>query len=348
MLSRVLSYKSCYFAFVKIAVVILNWNGKTLLERYLPSVVNYSKEATIYVADNASTDDSVIFIEEHYPQVTIIKNKSNGGYAKGYNDALNELQEEIFVLLNSDVAVTPNWLESMITLFKTTTATVAAQPKIMDDKKRDFFEYAGAAGGYIDYYGYPFCRGRIFDTLEKDRAQYNDNTSIFWASGACLFVRRDAFRAIGGFDEDYFTHQEEIDLCWRLQANGGNIKYVSTSIIYHLGGATLTTANPRKTFYNFRNSLLMLVKNVSGNRVFFIVIARMILDGIAAIRFLTQMKPLHFFAVFKAHISFYSLLPKYINKRSKTPKLQQYASVKSIVWQYFVKGNRLFSKIVNK
>ena len=241
---------------MKVAVVILNWNGKKLLEQFLPSVVNYSNEATIYVADNASSDDSVSFISENFQTVKIIQNTVNGGYAKGYNDALANLSEDIYVLLNSDVEVTENWLIPILSEFEKDSKLVAAQPKILDFKNKAYFEYAGAAGGFIDKYGYPFCRGRIFNSVEKDEGQFTDIQEIFWATGACLFVRKTAFEKINGFDEDFFTHQEEIDLCWRLKSKGGIVKYVGTSSIYHVGGATLASANPKKTFYNFRNTPL--------------------------------------------------------------------------------------------
>ncbi|NND88581.1 MAG: glycosyltransferase family 2 protein, partial [Flavobacteriaceae bacterium] len=197
---------------MRIAVVILNWNGRELLERFLPSVVAHSQGANLYLADNASTDDSVSFTQTHFPELNIIQNKVNGGYAKGYNDALRHLDEDILVLLNSDVKVTPNWLEPIRERMSYDSSIFALQPKILDLKRPDYFEYAGAAGGYLDQLGYPYCRGRLFDTLEKDEGQYNDEKEIFWATGACLVVRRDAFNEAGGFDEDFFAHQEEIDL----------------------------------------------------------------------------------------------------------------------------------------
>jgi len=330
---------------MKIAVVILNWNGKKLLETYLPAVVSYSKEATIYVADNASTDDSVAYLIAEFPSVKIIQNSTNGGYAKGYNEALAHLEEELLVLLNSDVAVTKNWLVPVVEAFQKEKNLAAAQPKILDYKKKTHFEYAGATGGFIDALGYPYCRGRIFNTIEEDRGQYDDTAPIFWATGACLFIRNTDFKATGGFDESFFTHQEEVDLCWRLQGMGKIIKYIGGSTVYHLGGATLATQNPKKTFYNFRNSLLMLVKNVSGSRVLFILLLRMLLDGIAAFQLLLQAKPAHFFAVFKAHISFYVLLPSCIAKRKQIEKQKHYASQKSIVWQYFIRRKRLYTDL---
>jgi len=330
---------------VKVAVIILNWNGKQLLEKFLPSVLAHSSEATIYVADNASTDNSVAFISESFPSVKIILNKENGGYAQGYNKALKNLSQDIFVLLNSDVEVTANWLLPIIAEFRKDSSVVAAQPKILDHKKKDFFEYAGAAGGFIDRYGYPFCRGRIFDTIEKDLGQYNDTSQIFWASGACLFVRASSFWAIGGFDEDYFAHQEEIDLCWRLQNRGGKILFVGNSSVFHLGGATLASSNPRKTFLNFRNSLLNLLKNVSGSKVYGIIFIRLLLDGIAALQFLFHGKPRHFLAVVQAHFSFYGLLPKFLRKRTKIHSNNKYFYVKSIVFQYYFRGKKYFDQL---
>ena len=330
---------------MKVAVVILNWNGKDLLEKFLPSVVKFSKEATVYVADNASTDDSVSFISENFPSVKIIQNKVNGGYAKGYNDALKNLSETILVLLNSDVEVTENWLQPVISEFEKDSSVVAAQPKILDFKNKDYFEYAGAAGGFIDKYGYPYCRGRIFNTLEKDTGQYNDVKDIFWASGACLFLKAEAFWQAGGLDEDYFAHQEEIDLCWRLKSKGGKIVYVGNSKVYHVGGATLDSLNPKKTFYNFRNSLLNLLKNAGGANAFSAIFMRMVLDGAAAFQFLFQGKPEHSIAIVKAHFSFYSLVPKFIGKRKKNASDIKYFAIKSIVYQYFIRHNKFYDQL---
>ncbi len=330
---------------MKIAVVILNWNGKDLLEKFLPSVVQFSSEATVYIADNASADDSVGFVSEFFPDVKIIQNKVNGGYAKGYNDALKNLSEDIFVLLNSDVEVTENWLRPVISEFENDNSVVAAQPKILDYKNREYFEYAGAAGGFIDKYGYPFCRGRIFDTLEKDEGQYNDIVPIFWASGACLFVKSKAFWEAGGLDEDYFAHQEEIDLCWRLQAKGGKILYVGNSQVYHVGGATLAASNPQKTFYNFRNSLFNLLKNVRGYQVLVSIFVRLLLDGLAALQFVAQGKLKHFFSVVRAHFSFYGNLPKFLQKRKKNASKMKYFKIKSIVFQYVILKRKHFSKL---
>ncbi|WP_432410792.1 glycosyltransferase family 2 protein [Rasiella sp. SM2506] len=324
------------------AVVILNWNGKTLLEQFLPSVVRYSQDATVYVADNASTDDSIAYVSANFPTVQIIRNTENGGYAKGYNDALAQLSEDIFVLLNSDVEVTENWLKPILSEFKKDDQLVAAQPKILDYKDQSKFEYAGAAGGFIDKLGYPYCRGRIFSTLEEDNRQYNDVLPIFWATGACLFVTSHAFKQLKGFDEDFFAHQEEIDLCWRLQSLGGSIKYVGASTVYHVGGATLGAANPQKTFYNFRNTLLALVKNVQGSHVWWLIFQRLVWDGFAGLQFLLQGKFTHFFAVLRAHFSFYRLLPTFLQKRKKWASSFPYYNVSSIVWLYFFRSKKKY------
>ena len=327
---------------MNLAIVILNYNGKALLEQFLPSVLEYSQQATVYVADNASTDDSVAYIKKHFSKVHLIINTQNGGYAKGYNDALAHLKEDVFVLLNSDVEVTQGWLTRIIEAFKATSNLVAVQPKILDYKNKDYFEYAGAGGGYIDALGYPYCRGRIFNTLEKDTGQYNDTRQIFWASGACLALKKEAFVKAGGFDEDLFAHQEEIDLCWRMQQQGGIIHYIEGSTVYHLGGATLAVENPKKTFYNFRNSLLVMLKNNNHAAVWAILFTRMLLDALAAWQFLVSGKPSHFFAVFKAHLSFYSLAPKFIKKRNKHAKKIGYYQIKSIVWMYFIRKKTTF------
>ncbi|AIM61580.1 glycosyl transferase family 2 [Cellulophaga lytica] len=330
----------------KIAVVILNWNGVQLLERFLPLVIKHSNNHKIYVADNASTDTSIRYVKENFPGVKIIQNTSNGGYAKGYNDALPNVKEDLFCLLNSDVEVTPNWLTPIENYFNENKNTAIIQPKILDLKKKSHFEYAGAAGGFLDSFGYPFCRGRIFDTLEEDKGQYNDNLPIFWASGACLFIRKATFFNLGGFDEDYFAHQEEIDLCWRAQNKGLEIMYVGASTVYHLGGSTLNEMNPKKTFLNFRNSLYSIVKNIPIYKAFFIVMARLLLDGIAGLRFLSQMRFTHCLAIVKAHFSFYWNLPKTLKKKELNSRTKKYYLIKSVVWSYFVNGYKEFNNLV--
>lgn len=320
---------------MKLAIVILNWNGKKLLEQFLPSVIQHSKDADIYVADNASTDDSIAFIKSDYPTITVIQNKENGGYAKGYNDALKAVEADVFCLLNNDIEVTQNWLNPIINTFKEDINTAVIQPKLLDYNKKDCFEYAGAAGGFIDKYGYPYCRGRIFNTIEKDLGQYNDSTEIFWASGACLFIKSDVFKELNGFDELYFAHMEEIDLCWRAKNLGYIIKYVGSSEIYHVGGATLKNSNPKKTFLNFRNSLFTLTKNADGfilGKIF----VRLILDGIAAMKFLIEFKPKHTLAVLKAHFSYYYHLNQVLTQRKSIKNRIKYYSRTSIVFDYFV------------
>ncbi|WP_281233613.1 glycosyltransferase family 2 protein [Flavobacterium gelatinilyticum] len=330
----------------KIAVVILNWNGVKLLEQFLPSVLQYSEGASIYVADNASTDNSVEFVKQNFPTVKIVQNTGNYGFAKGYNEALKHIDAEIYALVNSDIEVTKNWLKPIIETFDTEKRTAVIQPKILDFKNKEYFEYAGGAGGFIDKYGFPYCRGRIFDTVEKDEGQYDNNCELFWASGACFFIRKEVFDYLEGFDEAFFAHQEEIDLCWRALNDGFIVKYNSQSVVYHVGGATLQQGNPKKTYLNFRNSLLMMVKNLPEKGLFFVVFFRMVLDGIAGIRFLAQGKVKHTFAILKAHFSFYSLSLKYYKKR-KEFQIQQYYTVKSVVYLYYIKKLRVFKEIFN-
>ncbi|WP_420573270.1 glycosyltransferase family 2 protein [Kordia sp.] len=327
---------------MKIAVVILNWNGKQLLEQFLPKVVSFSKDATVYVADNASADNSIAYVKANFPTVQIIQNVENGGYAKGYNDALPQVKEEIFCLLNSDIEVTENWLTPILSTFESSLETAIIQPKILDFKQKTHFEYAGAAGGFIDKFGYPFCRGRIFHTLEKDNGQYNDSKAIFWASGACLFIRKNVFQELQGFDEDFFAHQEEIDLCWRAFNKGYLAKYVSESVVYHVGGATLDSTNAKKTYLNFRNSLCMLAKNLPKGKLFPIIFSRLVLDGLAGVQFLLKFKFKHLFAILKAHFHFYARLPKMLSKRAENQE-KQYFQQKSIVLAYFLKGKKKYS-----
>lgn len=329
---------------MKTAIVILNWNGRTLLERFLPSVVAHSADlATIYLADNASTDDSIAYCRTHFPAVHIIQNTENGGYAKGYNDALKHITADLFVLLNSDVETPEGWLEPMLTLFKEQPTIGAAQPKILDYKNKSLLEYAGAAGGFVDALGYPYCRGRIFDSCEEDRGQYNDTIAVHWVSGACLFIRSSLFWEVNGLDEAYFAHQEEIDLCWRLRNKGVKIVACGQSKVYHLGSATLAVGHPNKTFYNFRNSLYTLVKN-AANFVFLRILGRLLLDGVAGIRFITQGKLLHFWAIIRAHISFYMHLPRLISNRKQLPKIPQ-KRLRSIVYAYYLKDKKRYTDL---
>lgn len=329
-----------------IAVVILNWNGKGLLEQFLPSVTKCSPEATVYVADNASTDDSHSFIKANYPAVKIIENSGNFGYAKGYNEALKEVEEDIYALVNSDIEVTENWLQPILSLFEKDSETAIIQPKILDYKNKSHFEYAGAAGGFIDKYGFPFCRGRIFDTIEEDKGQYNDTTQIFWASGACFFIRKDAFRTLNGFDEDFFAHQEEIDLCWRAFNGNHKVMFCGESVVYHVGGATLASGNPQKTFLNFRNSLWMMIKNLPSSKLLPVLFSRLVLDGIAGIRHMFRGEFGHLAAILRAHFYFYLKFFRFLNKR-KSKQYKNYYKIKSIVYLYFVQKGRIFDKKFN-
>lgn len=329
---------------MKIAVVILNWNGKKLLEQFLPSVIQHSSEAYIYLADNASTDNSVEFVKQVYPSIKIILNKENGGYAKGYNDALKDIEADIFCLLNSDIEVTKDWLKPIIKIFKNEPNTAIIQPKILDYKNKDTFEYAGAAGGFIDKYGYPYCRGRIFDSLEKDTKQYDDSKEIFWASGACLFIKSKVYKDLNGLDEIFFAHMEEIDMCWRAKNLGYSIKYIGQSTVYHVGGATLKTSNPKKTFLNFRNSLISITKNANGN-VLQIILTRLFLDGIAAVKFFFELKFKHSFAILKAHFSYYWHIRHALKKRKNIKTRVKYYQIQSIVFDYFIKKKTKFTSL---
>ncbi|WP_299536944.1 glycosyltransferase family 2 protein [Ulvibacterium sp.] len=331
---------------MKIAVVILNWNGEALLERYLPTVVEHSEIADVYLADNASTDDSVTLVRTNFPTVKIIQNTSNGGFSKGYNDALKKVDADIYCLLNSDVEVSESWLDAIIEEFKNLPEAAIIQPKILDLLRRDYFEYAGAAGGFIDQLGYPFCRGRIFQALEKDEGQYDRTTEIFWATGACMFIKSKVYWELGGFDEDYFAHQEEVDLCWRAKNKGHKVYYVGASKVYHLGGSTLSNMNPKKTYLNFRNSLFSITKNLPRRKAFLIIGVRLLLDGVAAVRFIFQFRFQHCLAILRAHLSFYRNFGRIYRKREKANFILKYYVTKSIVWSYFVHQIKKFNILV--
>ena len=336
---------------MRVAIVILNWNGEKFLENFLPSVIacnNYYSK--IILADNASTDNSVNFVKNNYPSIEIIQNESNGGFAKGYNDALKHVDAEYYILLNSDVEVTPGWIDSVIQLMHDDPTIAACQPKIKAYYNKKMFEYAGAAGGFIDKYGYPFCRGRILDRTELDEGQYNDVREIFWATGACLFIRAKCYHEVKGFDEDFFAHMEEIDLCWRLKNRGYKIMYCPTSTVFHVGGGTLNKVSPKKTYLNFRNNLILLCKNHPSEYLFPKIFIRLILDGIAALKFLFSGQPNHFFAVFRAHKSFYQTLPKTIKKRRRIVKtITNYAEtavyLNCIVVDFYIRGKRTFKEV---
>ena len=302
---------------INTAIIILNWNGIDLLKKFLPTLIAKSKNANIYSADNASTDNSIKFLEDNYTSIKILQNKTNCGFAGGYNHALSNLHEEFFILINSDIEVTDNWISPIIELLKKDEFISACQPKILDYNNKEKFEYAGASGGFIDFLGYPFCRGRIFNHIENDFNQYEDIKEVFWASGACLFIRSKHFNEVNGFDNDFFAHQEEIDLCWRLKNLGYKVMVNPESIVYHVGGGTLNSSSPFKTYLNFRNNLFMLFKNLHILSLFSVLFLRLFLDGIAALSLLTKKKGLtHLLAVLRAHFSFYLSLPSLIKKRS--------------------------------
>lgn len=334
-----------------VAVVILNYNGEKLLGKFLPSVINYSANATIYVADNASNDDSLSYLKENYPDIKLIELKENYGFAKGYNVALKQIDADYFILLNSDVEVTPNWIEPIISLMEGDLTVAAAQPKILSYNAKNEFEYAGACGGFIDKYGYPFCRGRIFNSLEKDMGQYNDAIEIFWATGACMFIKTSLFHTLKGFDDFYFAHMEEIDLCWRINNTGYKILVVPQSTVYHVGGGTLDKLSPRKTFLNFRNSLISLTKNNTKGFLFFKILTRLTLDGVAGIKFMVEGNALHSWAIVKAHFSFYFNLKNVLQQRRDIKKVKEYKPCnnriyqRSIVFDYYLSKKKRFSDL---
>lgn len=337
-----------------VAVVILNYNGLNFLKQFLPTVITYSQGTAIIVADNNSSDGSPEFVENTYPSVRVIRNGSNNGYTGGYNAALKQVSADYYVLLNSDVEVTPNWWQPVVAQMEADRSIAAAQPKLLDFKERQTFEYAGGSGGYLDYYGYPFCRGRVFETLETDRGQYDTAEEIFWASGACMFVRASAFHQAGGFDERYFAHMEEIDLCWRLKNKGYKIYAVPQSLVYHVGGGTLNKQNPRKTFLNFRNNLSTLTKNHTSPFWMCIVFYRLLLDGVAGLKFLSAGQVALFWQVIRAHFAYYAWLP-YLLKQRQLHKPGQSVSPNNnglfrgnVVVAYYLKKKRLFSEVVTK
>lgn len=335
--------------FPKVAVVILNWNGKKFLEQFLPSVCTSDyPNLDICVADNASTDDSLGFVRRSFPQIKIIQNQGNVGFAEGYNLALKQVNADYYVLLNQDVAVKSGWIPPVIQLMESDKRIAACQPKIRSWKHKDYFEYAGAAGGWIDRWGYTFCRGRIFDTIEKDEGQYDTPQKIFWATGAALFIRTNLYHEAGGLDPDFFAHFEEIDLCWRLQRRGYQIWCCPQSVVYHVGGGSLEQGNPRKIFLNYRNNLIMLHKNLSPEERFSTLLIRRILDGIAALKSLLQGRFSEFKSILKAHFAYYRWLSKKrLSKSFPYPPLEYLEGVykKSIIWEYFLRKKKTFSSL---
>jgi len=317
------------------------------LDRFLPSLVSHTPSwAEIVVADNASSDDSVEFIQTQYPHLRLILNSGNFGFAKGYNVALQQIEAEYYCLLNSDVAVTPQWVEPIVGYLDNHPDVAICQPKLLSFAEKTHFEYAGAAGGFVDKYGYPFCCGRLFDCIEQDNGQYNDFREIFWATGACMFVRSKIYHELGGLDDDFFAHMEEIDLCWRAKNAGYKVMYVPDSTVYHVGGGTLPKNSPRKTYLNFRNNLVLLYKNLPKRRILQVLLLRLVLDIVAAFRFLFDSGRGDFAAVFKAYFSFYGSLRKNWKKRNRTPlrKVSQTYN-KSIVFDYYIRKKKRFSDL---
>lgn len=333
---------------IKTAVVILNYNGRELLGRFLPSVVQHSGDAEVFVADNGSTDDSLAFVRENFPSVNVIALGSNFGFSEGYNRALQQITALYYVLLNSDVEVTDGWLSPMVRLLESDHMIAALQPKIKSYRDRAMFEYAGAGGGFIDILGYPFCRGRVFAYIERDNGQYDDDRQIFWASGACMMIRSSIFHAFGGLDEDLFAHMEEIDLCWRIQRTQYTVRYCGASTVYHLGAGTLGYDSPRKTYLNFRNGLLLLVKHLDKKELVYKLPVRVILDWIAAFFFLARGNAAGFLAVFKAHLHFLWRLRRFYIKRKKLRRDFPWYSrkavyPKSILVEHFIRGKKVIA-----
>ena len=326
----------------RIAVVILNYSGEAYLEKFLPSVIVHSPDADIIVADNGSTDESIHLLNTRFPEIRLITLAKNHGFAGGYNEALKQVEAEYFLLLNSDVEVTSNWLEPMESFLDSHPGYAACQPKIKDYNHKALFEYAGACGGFVDFLGYPFCRGRIFDSIESDSGQYNQSIDVFWSSGACMMVRSEVFFKAGGFDKDFFAHMEEIDLCWRISSLGYKIKCTPDAVVYHVGGGTLAKSSPFKTYLNFRNSLYLLLKNLPVKKLLLKFPARILLDWIATFKFLLEGNLHHGLAVIKAHFSVLYNLIKTLKKRkliSAAPKS------KLMIFEYYLKRNRKYSNL---
>lgn len=335
----------------KVAVIILNWNGQKLLAQFLSNVLECSKQndVEVIVADNASTDNSISFLKREFPEVRRIHLNENYGFAGGYNKAINEVESEYVVLLNSDVELTRGWLNPLINFMDANENVAACAPKILDFKKKSHFEYAGGSGGYVDRYGYPFCRGRIFDSLEEDKGQYDDPVDVLWASGACLMVRTTCYRKIGGLDDAFFAHQEEVDLCWRMKREGFRVVCLPESKVYHVGGASLSVGSPQKTYLNFRNSLLLLYKNQLYRSFSNSYRVRIVLDLIAALKFLVFDGVGHFAAVLKAHVHFTKMRKEYrvtrLQLKERKGDVLQEVMPYSIVWLYYVKKKRYFSEL---
>jgi GT2 family glycosyltransferase len=334
---------------MKIAIVILNWNGVNFLEKFLPTLLKYTtqEEAEIIIADNASSDNSVSFLQQNYPSLRIIQNSANEGFAGGYNTALKQIDAEYYVLLNSDIEVTPNWTQPIIALMDSDKKIAAVQPKILSYHNRDKFEYAGAAGGFIDYLGYPFCRGRIFFNIERDEKQYDNMCEIFWATGAALFVRADLYHSLGGLDTDFFAHQEEIDFCWRAKNSGYKIMYCPDSVIYHIGGGTLPKSSATKTYLNFRNNYALLYKNLPKNKFYKVITLRLPFDILASLSFLAKGNFKEFLSVYKALCDFLKMRKKNKHQWSEITRKEHPSQIyrHSLALKHYFGGIKKFSQI---
>jgi len=328
---------------MKIALMILNYNGEKFLKSYMPSIVQNSPEASIYLIDNGSNDNSINYIKKNFPLIKLVLHKKNLGFCDGYNKAVNEIDAELICFMNNDITVKSKWLPPIINHFKKNPKTVIAQPHILDLKNPEYFEYAGAAGGFIDRLGYPYCRGRVFNKMEKDFGQFDKTQKIFWASGACFFIRKETFNSLNGFDSDFFAHQEEIDLCWRAFNRGLDIVSIGKSKVFHLGKGTLQSS-PKKTFLNFRNSLLSLLKNLPEKKTQRIC-ERLFWDYMAFLFFLIKLKPLDAFAILRAHLSFFNLLSKIKNKKDLNSTNKQYFTINNLPIKYFIIGKKKFSSL---
>ena len=336
----------------EVAVLVLNWNGRTLLQQFLPSWLAHTPDyADLIIVDNGSTDDSVSFLQEHYRDVHLLAFEENLGFAGGYNRAIEELDYQTVILLNSDVELTSGWLDQPMQLLNSSPEIAAVQPTLRAQRSPKDFEYAGAAGGYIDHLGYPFCRGRIFDTIEEDRGQYADSVDLFWASGACLIIRRAVYREVGGLDTLFFAHQEEIDLCWRLNARGWRIVSAPQSIVYHVGGASLSADSPRKVFLNFRNNLLMIYKNLPAPTLYRVLFARMILDLVAMLVYLLRLRPGQAASVLKGWRCFLIKRQRYESTRQENlkktvrPISPDLMKPYTLLFQYYFKGRKRYSDL---
>ena len=328
-----------------VSIIIPHWNNVEILSDCLESISSTTlSNFEIIVVDNASSDHSVNWVKFNHPRVNLIENDKNYGYAGGCNIGANHAKGENLVFLNNDTVQEPDCIPSMLKTLNTNLNIGAVQPKVLNYFDRTLFDYAGGVGGHMDIYCFPFARGRLFTEQENDRGQYDNKEKCFWASGTCFMIRKNLFHKAGGFDDVFFAHMEEIDLCWRAFNLNLDVKYIGTSTVYHVGGATLNTTNPKKTYLNFRNNLFTITKNAKGT-IFTLIILRMLFDGIAAFKFLLELKPNHFFAIFKAHISYYGNLSQLLKKRKMLNQAQKYYSVKSIVWSYFVYKKTVFNRL---